>query len=74
VASVRCPITSKLYLEAAGEIRYRAKVDKILVEDGKVTGVRSRTAPPSPHPSSSPTWHPTPPCWILLAPTPRPRW
>jgi phytoene dehydrogenase-like protein len=30
----------KLYLEAAGEIRYRAKVDKILVEDGKVTGVR----------------------------------
>lgn len=30
----------KLYLDASGEIRYRAKVDKILVENAKVTGVR----------------------------------
>ena len=30
----------KLYLDASGEIRYRAKVDKILVENAKVTGVQ----------------------------------
>ncbi|MGI9162417.1 MAG: phytoene desaturase family protein, partial [Mycobacterium sp.] len=31
-----------LYLEAAGEMRYRAKVDRILVESGTVTGVQLR--------------------------------
>ncbi len=29
-----------LYTEAAGELRYRTKVEQILVEDGHVTGVR----------------------------------
>jgi len=31
-----------MFLDAAGELRYRTKVEKILVEDGRVTGVRLR--------------------------------
>lgn len=31
-----------LYLEAAGEVRYRSKVDRILVDEGRVTGVQLR--------------------------------
>jgi phytoene dehydrogenase-like protein len=29
-----------LFIDSAGEMRFRAKVEQILVEDGKVTGVR----------------------------------
>ena len=30
----------EIYLQAAGEVRYRTKVDRILVDDGRVTGVQ----------------------------------
>ena len=51
----------ELFESRGGEIRYRTKVEQILVDDNKVTGVAAKTAKPSPHPSSSPTSPPTPP-------------
>ena len=37
-----CDHLHKLFVSSGGEVRYRAKVDKILVENDRVTGVRLR--------------------------------
>ncbi len=58
----------EMFESRGGEIRYRTKVEQILVDGGRVTGVRTATARRSPRPSSSPTSPRTPRWPNSLAP------
>jgi len=53
-----------LYTEAAGEIRYRTKAERILVENGHVTGVQLKDGSVITAPVVVSNLAPTPRCWI----------